>query len=135
MSWIVETLLRNRIKIRSKIDMSSDEYLDLLMVESAVRRLHENGVITDSDILLLDEIADGKSLKDVGEVIGKTGSTVGRKVGDLCEQISFVLGGTFTDEGYLEAMSENHHLDEHQIDVLRSYMSSKYKHTVPRSIK
>lgn len=134
MSWIVETLLRNREKIRSNVDMKSDEYLDLLMVESAVASLCKLGVITEEDIILLDTLADGRSLKDAGKVIDKTGSTVGAKVGYLCNLIAFKLGGMFTDEGYLEELADTHELTEEQVEVLRSHMASKYKHMIPRSL-
>ena len=135
MSWIVETLLRNREKIRSDIDITSDEYLDLLMVESAVNSLYKLGAITEKDIILMDTLADGKSLKDAGKCLGKTGSTIGRKVGDICSLIAYKLGGTFTDEGYLDEMASAHNLTEDQIDILRAYMVSKYKHTISRNVE
>ena len=134
MSWIVETLLRNRGKIRSNIDITSDEYSDLLMVESAVTSLYKAGAITDDDIDLMDALADGGSLKDVGAILNKAGETVGRKVGYLCNLIAYKLGGNFTDDGYLQEMAETHKLSVDDVEILRSHMGSKYKHTISRNV-
>jgi len=135
MSWIVQTLLRDRYKIRLAPDFDSDEYHDILLIESTIDNLEIEGVFSSRDVEILYSISEGVSLKDVGELIGKTDNTVYKYFVRLCEVIGYSLGDEFTDEGYLEMMREKYNLTDVQLSAMNDYMNSKHKFRLVRNPK
>ena len=135
MSWIVQTLLRDRYKIKQNPDFDSDEYLDILLIESKISSLRKEGVLSQRDLNILYGISDGMALKDLGKLIGKTDNTVYKYFVSLCGVIGYSLGDQFTDEGYLEMMREKYDLSPEQLIVMQNYMNSKHKYRLVRNPK
>lgn len=128
MSWITESLLNNREQIKSEGDINSDEFNDLLAVEEAIENLRKQDRLSDEDLVILGIFPDpitNKRTKNEKQTIYK-------KRAALCERIAFYLGGYFTDEGYLDYVSKKHNLSEQQVERLRKYMKSVYKHKIMR---
>ena len=53
MSWYLEIFLKNKLEIKSKLDLESDEYNDLLVIEKKIEGLHSAGIISDQEVLLI----------------------------------------------------------------------------------
>lgn len=133
MSWIVQSLLRNKIEIRSRLDIESDEYADLLVVEKKISDLHTEGFLSDMDIYIIDLVSDGRPIRELEKAIDKSRITISRVFIQICERVAYFLGGYFTDEGFIENMSLNYRLSASDIDSLRLYINGKFKHKLMRN--
>ena len=130
MSWIVQSLLSNRNTVKALADIESDEYNDLLRVEMAINSLQQRGLISEEDLEVVAEMCGdipGLALKPK-----HTREAIYRKFDTICERIAFYLGDYFTDEGYLFYMKHKYKLSEQQVDVMRTYMTSVYRHKIMR---
>lgn len=127
MSWIVNHLLRNSVEIKSRPDIDSDEYNNLLVVESKINNLYSGGFLSDVDLFIIELMADGKPIKNLEAEIGKSRLTISKTFIQLCDRIAYFLGGYFTDEGFLDNMKELYKLDGSQMDKLKEHMSGKFK--------
>ncbi len=136
MSWLVQTLLRNSIRIKGKHDLDADEYNDLLVIESKVKSLHEDNIISDEEIRLIGYVEDGKPLLNSKQGYGKNRLVVARDFSELCSKIAFYAGGYFTDDGYVDYMRKKYpNLTDDNIDDMLAYMKSRYKNTLIRKPK
>lgn len=127
MSWITQHLLRNSVSIKSSPDIESDEYNNLLVIESKINALHDSGFLSDIDLWIIELMADGKPIKNLEAEVGKNRITISKTFIQICDRISYLLGGYFTDDGFLDNMRESYNLDDAQIEKLKEYMSGKFK--------
>lgn len=121
MSWIIQSLLNNRDRIKETGDIESDDFNDLLVIEKAIKELVEKGLLTSYD---LDVIGMGTP------IIASTHNekyTLNKKKSIICTRIGYYLGGYFTDEGYLNYIAQKHNLNTEQLAALRTYIASEYK--------
>lgn len=125
MSWRVESLLRRKVEIRTAPDFESDDYNDLLVIEKKIKDLIELGIITEEEQRLLEYLSDGKPMVNSKRDIGKHRMYVYQDFSNLCTKISFYLGGSFTNEGYISYMTNKYKLNSEQVEKLRKYMISK----------
>ena len=132
MGWIVQHLLRNKVAIKTTEDIESDEYNNLLVVEGKINELHSQGFLSDIDIYILELVSDGRPLKELEGSIDKNRITISKTFVQLCDRISYFLGGYFTDEGFLENMKSNYKLDDTQIEAVKLHMTGKFKHKLMR---
>jgi hypothetical protein len=132
MSWYIQTLLKSSVEIRSKSDIESDEFNDLIVVEDMVSKLYQSNLISDEELRLLDYIKDGKPLVDSKRDFGKNRISVSKDINNLCDKIAFYLGGYFTNDGYIDYIKEKYNLTDKQVDNMIDYMSSKYKNKLIR---
>ena len=129
-SWYVERLLLDREIIRDQavnvydngksirlpendyvvIDYESDEYMDLLTVELAIKKLYLRNVLSFEDVEFIDLVVDSRSVggKSIVESSGLERRTATGKYQDICSKIAYYLGGRFTDDGLLEYMIEKY---------------------------
>lgn len=135
MSWLVQTLLRNSITIKGKHDIDSDEYNDLLVIESKVESLHADGLISEEEVRLIKYVEDGKPLVNSKDGYGKNRIAASKDFTDLCNKIAFYAGGYFTDDGYIHYMRNKYNLSESQGEEMLRYMKSKYKNKLIRKPK
>ncbi len=132
MSWIVETLLRNRETIKSDMDIESDAYNDLLFIEKKISELYEKGFLSDFDVLILKSVGGGGSLTALERVLNKNRITISKTFTQLCERLSYFLGGYFTDDGFLEDVKSRYRLSEEEVEILANYTKSKFRHKLIR---
>lgn len=132
MSWLVQNLLNNKVKIHSSPDLESEEYNDLLLVEKAISELVVKGNISEIDINLINNASDMGFPKPIVEELGKTKYVLTKEYNKICERIAYYLGGYFTDDGYLDYMKRKHKLSKEQVELLRRYMKSEYRHKIMR---
>lgn len=130
MSWIVQSLLNNRVVIKEQNEIESDEYNDLLLIEKKIDSLKRDGLLSDEELETISE-ATGDTPGFYSKSRVKR-ETLQRKFTAICDRLAFYLGGYFTDEGYLDYMRKKYRLDEEQLEVLRTYMKSVYKHKIIR---
>lgn len=130
MSWIIQSLLNNKNFIHEKGDIDSDEYNDLLIVEKKIKELTAKNLLSSEDLYIIDEMSG-----DIPGFESKPKSqkeTEYKKYFSICNRIAYYMGGYFTDDGYLEHMKRKHKLNDEQVDILRVFINSKYKHKIVR---
>lgn len=132
MSWRVEDLLLNRNSIKSKCDTESDEYNDLLLVEKKIDELVFQKRITDDELHTIYVVTNIGTFKDAQKFLSKNRLTISTQFSKICAKISFELGGIFTDDGYIDYMKEKYLLTGEEIEKLRTFITSKYRHKIPR---
>ena len=130
MSWIIQSLLNSKNFIYEVRDIESDDYNDLLLIEKTIKDLREIGTLSQDDLDLIAEMSGDVSgfenkPKHEKEVAFKKYTT-------LCNKVAERMGDYFTDEGYVIYMKEKHGLNEEQVEVIKNFISSKYKHKIPR---
>lgn len=135
MSWIVESLLRNKVSIKTKQDIEADDYNNLLIIEKKIDDLHNEGFLSDMDMYILELASDGRSLADLEEQLGKGRAAISRTFVQICDRVAYFLGGYFTDDGFLHYMKDNYRLSDEEVNKVKEHIESKYKHKLIRSQK
>ena len=135
MAWYISSLLKNRVEIRSASDIESDEFNDLIVIEKKIKELHQDGIISDQEMLLLKYVEDGKPLVNYKNGFGKNRISLARDFEKLCEKIAFYVGGYFTDDGYVDYMKTKYDLTDKDVDRMINYMKSRYKNKLLRKQK
>lgn len=106
------------------IDFENDEYNFLLQLGTKIRDLHECEQLTPTEWYIIERLSEGNSYKEVGEKL-KIGKNSVRKIfNSTCSKLAFSLGGVFTDEGYVEYMSDKHSLAEAEVSKMLALMES-----------
>jgi hypothetical protein len=131
MSWIVETFLLDREKIRSLGNLNDDDYNNLLLLEKRIKELTKKNVFSPLELDILEEIYNNKNIKTLYVRLGVSKKTFYTCFKTVCEKIAFSLGGYFTDEGYIRYMSSKYNLTEDQEVILKAFIKSKYRHKTP----
>lgn len=132
MAWYTQILLKNRVDIKSKSDINSDEYNDLIIVEKKIDDLYNAGIISNSEMSLINYMEDGKPIVNSKKSFGKNRMSLAKDFGNLCNKIAFYIGGIFTDEGYIDYMKTKYNLTDEQVGKMQDYMESKYKNKLMR---
>lgn len=134
MSWIIQSLLKNSIEIKTQSDLDSDDFNNLLIVEKKIKEMRKDGLLTQKDIDLLEQISDGKPLYNTENSTNKSKIALARKFYKICERIAFALGDEFTDEGYLSALQKKQHLTDEEVEKGRKYMKGRYRYKIMRKL-
>ena len=125
MSWIVESLLNDREKIRVKADIESDEFNDLMLVEKAVNTLKQEGKLSNEELAIID-------MEKPEQPLSLEKRTLRKRREAICDRIAYYLGGYFTEEGYLNYIQKKYKFSEERISALREFMKSEYRHKIMR---
>lgn len=135
MSWIVESLIKDRWKIKENPDINSDSYNNILIIEKAVKELLSNKLLTSLEVQILNIISEGYTLSDAEKTLGISRQTISKLFIATCVKIACYLGGEFTDEGLIEYMERQYNLNNTQIEKLKKFMKSMLKHKIVRTDK
>lgn len=130
MSWIIQSLLNNKNFIHAANDINSDQFTDLLLVEKTITELKNKGLITEQDLGVIGEMTG-----DVSGFVERSKSQKDsqyKKYVSICNRIAYYMGGYFTDEGYLSYMKRKYRLTDENVETMRNYMKSKFKHKIAR---
>lgn len=129
MSWIIRNLLKNRETTKASAirnnDLYNDSYNDLLSIELMIEKLKKLGSLTADDMDIIEHVAYGNSLRSKVSPDGKQKDAISRRFIKICEMIAVSLGGHFTDDGYMDMITNKFNLTEAQQDKMRSYMKIK----------
>lgn len=134
MSWIIQSLLRSTVEIKTQQDIDSEDYNNLLIIEKKIKDMSSDGLLSSKDLEILEKVSDGKPLDEAGEQILKSRITLARKFYAICDRIAYALGGEFTDEGYLSSIQRKHHLTEEEVDKARKYIKGRFKYKIMRKL-
>jgi hypothetical protein len=119
--------------IREQGAVNSDEFDDLILIERAIKVLKNGGLLNDEDLEVIAEFTGDQSTYALTTTHQRKG--LRKRFISICERIAFYLGGSFTDDGYLNYMKRKHRLTDTQINKLKEYISSAYKHKIIRKPK
>jgi DNA-binding CsgD family transcriptional regulator len=111
--------------LKSEADIESDDFNNLLILESKVKELKEKKLLTVREIKLLDMLSESASLSDISSALNSNRNTITKEIKKVCELIAYFLGDIFTDDGYLNYMQEKYKLTDTQLKSLRDYMNGK----------
>jgi len=130
--WYVEYLLLNREKIKLTSDFESEEYLDLLTVEKALNNLIRADLISDSELAVLDLVInlDDFGTKSTSSFVPNRSDFMFKIFGRTCDRVAEVLGGAFTDAGFIEKLRIKYNLNDQQTKRLEKFMRSEYRFAI-----
>jgi hypothetical protein len=100
------------------LELDDDTYNDLLILEKKIREMKDRGLIEPKEVRLLLGISRGYSFEEVGDRLGLDRKTVRLKFRKLCDSIAYYIGGVYTNEGFVEYLSEKHNLNSEQVKAL-----------------
>lgn len=135
MSWIVEVILLDRYGLPENptVDfVSTDIYNATSSVENAIDELLQSGVFDVDDVIFLDRVSSIRNFKALENALGTSRNTLSKRFRELCNIISFYLGGWYTDEGFLEYFQEKYDLEDHHVDLAREFMESNERYSKKR---
>lgn len=132
MSWIVQRLLMETARIKEAHDFDSDDYNNLLIIEKKIQAMKANNMFSDQELQILDLIRDGYLFGDIESRISLGRFTVSKIYKNVCERISFSLGGEFTDGGFVKEVAEKNKLSPEEQAKLARFMDSNLRHKVLR---
>lgn len=118
--WYVGYLLINEEDIHKTLDIESDEYNDLMAVKEALKDVS----FKDNQLVNFNLYLSGVIKKSTCNAFN-----------NVCEQIAEILGGVFTDEGYVQYMTDKYNLSTEQTHKLKEFMLSTYKYKLMRTIR
>jgi hypothetical protein len=105
-----------------EIDFDSNTFTNLLIVEKTIEKLVEDKKITSLEKLILSLYATSTPMEDMIKQTGLLSKiTIIKIFSKVCDRIGYVLGGEFTDEGYISKLSEEFKLTEEQVQKVRNY--------------
>ena len=102
MSLLVARYIRDIFLILEKGDIESDVYNNALSVSNVISRLHSDGNISDFDLRVLNYVASGYSYSETSRLLSTSRQRVTTSFKESCCKISFILGGDFTDAGFMD---------------------------------
>jgi len=102
MSWVVGQYIRDMAFLKEITDINSDVYNNALLVEQVVEKLVKENLITEFEKEVLWAIGAGYSYSEAARILGSHRLTISDTFNRLTDRIAFILGGDFTDSGFLE---------------------------------
>lgn len=128
--WYLQYLLLFREEIKSTGNIESDEFNDLLVVEMKIKELFQKGQITKEELDIMYYYSEVKVL----DRNLRNRKTISKKFNDLCKKLSIILGGVFTDEGYVEYLKVKYSLSKQCTESLRSLLTSTHNNRITERI-
>jgi len=101
-------------------------YDDLLSIEMTVKKLVKEGVLKEEELLALNALANGNSIREIAAKLKVVYLSAWQLVNDACSKIAFCLGDHFTDDGFIVYMINKYHLDAKDGIILDSLMHRNY---------
>jgi len=151
-SWYVGTLIKNCELIRSRIfdipeagiisfttveldsvehyalysmDFDNFDYNNLLLVEKQIVSLIRTNQISESELEMLNAVSTGRTYLSLSKSLRVSRTTITKVFSEVCERISFYLGGVFTNSGYLEYIGNKYDLTLEQLAQAEIFMNKE----------
>ena len=102
MSLLVARYIRDLFIILEGGDIESDVYNNALSISNIIDKLFKNSNISKFDLDVLNYVASGYSYSDVAKFLSTSRQRVTTSFRESCNKISFILGGDFTDAGFMD---------------------------------
>jgi len=119
-------------QLKVEHDFDSDDYNSLLVIEKKINSMIENEMFSEQEIKILGLICEGYLFGDIEAILGVGRSTVAKIYKNVCERISFSLGGEFTNEGFIREISKRKHLTKAEQRKLSKFMESNMRYRILR---
>ncbi len=134
MSWLVENYIINRESIKSSSDINSDEYMDILIIEMLVEKLNRKGIITNKELRILNLVSSGYTFDDVSKEMDLSRPVISVIFSMICRKIAFILGGYFTNDGFLEYIREKYDFNDETMEKISNFIThSSRRHMIKRT--
>jgi hypothetical protein len=130
MGWYIEYLLLHSDEIKATEDVDSDQFNDLLTVEKAIKTFVCKSLFADREYEVLILMMRFRSFNYVSDLTGIERRIIVKTFRSVVYRLSVVLGGIFTDEGYLDYLKNKYKLTDTQIDKASKYMKSEFRHDI-----
>lgn len=101
MSHLVEEYVRNLHTILEKGDIEGDCYNNALSIKNLVEKQFDSGHISQFDVDVLKSISKGFSYFEVAQILNADRKRVADSFKKSCSKVAFLLGGDFTDIGFM----------------------------------
>jgi len=134
MSWYVKRLILDGASIKSKIIFSEEEnnfinfdddtYMDILSVEIKVKELFDLELLTEKEFNVIQLLYLGNSFNYVAKELGLTRPTVISIFEGVCTKLAFSLGDHFTNEGFINYISNKYSLQDEEIEIIKDIIYS-----------
>jgi hypothetical protein len=102
MSLLVARYIRDLFIILEGGDIESDVYNNALSISNIIDKLFKGNNISEFDLDVLNYVASGYSYSDVARFMLTSRQRVTTSFKESCNKISFILGGDFTDAGFMD---------------------------------
>jgi hypothetical protein len=114
----------NQEDINFNIDFDDDSYTDLLSIELMFKNLSDNGILTDKESLIIVLLSNGNSIAGISKKYNLNRNTISKEFNSACSKIAFVLGGYFTNDGFINHIEKTYKLSKEQENKLRKIMEN-----------
>jgi hypothetical protein len=112
-----------------EFNFEDETYQDLLMIEKTIEELRQAHKISSAEYDIVELIKNNTNIRDIISKLDLDKRTVYGVFSSVCERIAYILGGYYTNEGFLDKICKNRKLTEEQIQKIRNYFN---KNTVEK---
>lgn len=114
------------------VDLDSDVYNDILILEKLISNLHKKNILNNDDILLINSVGEGTFFQDIAVSLGLVRETVSRRFIKICDCLDEYSHGIYSDDTIIKNLKEEKKLTQEQVDILEKYIKSKWKNKLMR---
>ena len=122
MSLLVGEYIRSLHTILESGDIASDTYNHALSINVLIERLYKQDVISNKELLILNEVASGYSYAEIGSDIELDRKSVSKIFRRTCRKIGYILGGKFTDIGFAHDVASKHAFGHKELEQLDKFL-------------
>lgn len=109
-----------------ELNYDDETYLDLLSVMVTFDKLVKDNLISDRDKKIFNMIHDEEAtFQDVENKLGISRVTVSIVFKAICNKIAYMLGDHFTNEGYIDYLSNKYSLSDQEVEIIFKKISQE----------
>lgn len=133
--WYVRALLEESARIRAEREdgdepftsSEDDLYDDLLSVETTIKTLARERVLSPHEIAILRLLPLQKPIYAIAKILKMHKQTVDILLESACSKVSFCLGDHFTDDGFIAYMIRKYNLKLQDGLIIDSLIHKNYR--------
>lgn len=125
MSHLVEEYVRNLHTILEKGDIEGECYNNALSIKTLVTRQYDSGRISKFDMDVLASVSKGFSYFEVAQSLGADRKRVSDSFKRTCAKVAFLLGGDFTDTGFMYNTASKYIENERDEETVEHFFGVK----------
>jgi predicted metalloprotease with PDZ domain len=125
MSHLVEEYVRNLHTILEKGDIEGECYNNALSIKNLVEKEHNSGRISRFDLDVLGSISRGFSYFEVAQSLNADRKRVADSFKKTCSKVAFLLGGDFTDAGFMYNEASKYVENEKDEEIVEHFFGVK----------